>query len=314
MATNPTSNIYHLLREEEPSKPEKKTQAKKTAPVVTGGAKVEKKPTQSTGTPHNTGTLPDRKNQRSGGRGGDHGSRIHKLEKHEKQGDAPRGKRIFDKRSGTGRARNDTKKGGSGKGSWGNPKNNAEVEAEANPEQEKVEKTVEETAVQTPAEPEEKIRSLDEFMASQKQGKKEIQSLLGNQEKAVRSLDGFSDNEKAKLQSVPLKSAQAQLPTGKASISSGLASDTMLPSVPGFQFVPQPIGGSGSGGRGGRGGSRGGRGGSRGGRGGSRGGRGGSRGGNNSGSRGDSEKKTSGGKGKGKSSFNADLKVDFPPL
>jgi len=206
----------------------------------------------------------------------------------------PRGnQRVFDRRSGTGRGR-ENKRSGGGRGNWGTVEDDKKAQTEKGETQEtEVSAEPKETTEQAPQEPaveavpeeEDNTKTLSEYLT---QIKKPVHSLP----EARRANEGndsqwskfkpltrqFEEDTFFKAESADKEVKKEGSAESKDESKKTVRADEVLK----FTDSPKPQFGRGGkrGGRGGRGGDRGGRGGDRGGRGGDRGGRGGRTGGN----------------------------------
>lgn len=154
-----TKNNFSLLSEPRKQPPAKKPTAPKeeaAAPAKSGGASRPARSANRGGDKPASGGRPDRN------RG--------------PKGSKPReGKRTHDRRSGTGRPKNETKKGNYGKGNWGKAGSEAEgAETPAVEEKPEAELTAEELEERAAREREEKYVTLAEF---EKQRKKKLAEL-----------------------------------------------------------------------------------------------------------------------------------------
>lgn len=159
-----TKNNFSLLSEPRKQPPAKKPTAPKeeaVAPAKSGGA--------------------GRSAARTSNRGGDKAATGGRPDRNRgPKGSKPReGKRTYDRRSGTGRPKNETKKDNYGKGNWGKAGSEAEVEAEAPEVEEKpeAELTAEELEERAAREREAKYVTLAEFEKKRKQQLAELPAL-----------------------------------------------------------------------------------------------------------------------------------------
>lgn len=202
---NLPTNIYELLGEEgEVAQPAKS--APKAAPATQAQTQVKStKPAQGQGRPQGNQfqkTSGDQEGDRKKTpRGGKNPADARKP----KGADAPR----LDRKSGTGRGK-EIKKGGAGKGNWGNAENEEQVvaeqkEPEVQPEPEPIVETEEEKAKREAEEKkkaeekekEERQMTLEEFMQKKKP--------VGLSLPAPRAPgEGASDNDKKNWASVPV--------------------------------------------------------------------------------------------------------------